>query len=370
MQFEYFEKESIIYDRMQLPRVVFLKPESMTDSTYGVSKEDLENFSNQEHVMFIEHLQKSLETYEKAIREFYADEFMSDFDFFNLLIKAFPFFGYDTLESYLEALKAMDNDHFKKRLLQSLVSADKEASSIDEEAIVNETEMLLSSRGEEIAYIRNLSTEERYRFNLLVMLEDPKSHLECFTQLMGTLKPIYDKAYESRFDDIKSCEKLLAGMLEKKGEKGFDELTQGFVSKDLLNAEMNRYLVSIVFPYSFMLVSDSKGAFIVSGIHMKEGFEFLLNKYETHVESQTKLFKNFADKTRYEVLRKIASGITSTKQIAQDLGVSSATISYHINAFVTTNILKPSSDKKRRYVVNFEKLEEAYNALINDLKGE
>jgi len=369
MQFKYFDKESIIYDRMQLPRVVFLKPESMTDSTYGVSKEDLENFSNREHVAFVEWLQKSLQFYEKAIREFYADEFMSDFDFFNLLIKAFPFFGYDSLESYLEALKAMNDDHFKKRLLQSLVSADKEETNIDEDTIVNETEMLLSSRSEEIAYIRNLSTEERYRFNLLVMLEDPKKHLAGFIQLMDTLKPIYDEAYESRIDDIKQCESELSSTLENKGEKGFDELTQGFVSKDLLNPDMNRYLVSIVFPYSFMIVSDAKDAFIVSGIHMKDGFDFLLNKYETHVESQTKLFKNFADKTRYEVLRKIASGITSTKQIAKDLGVSSATISYHINAFVTTNILRPAGDKKRRYEVNFDKLEEAYQALINDLKG-
>lgn len=163
---------------------------------------------------------------------------------------------------------------------------------------------------------------------------------------------------------------MLERTLMEKGESGFDELTQGFVNKGLLETGMNRYLISLVFPYSFMIISDKQGAFIVSGIHMDEGFDNLMNKHASHVEQQTKLFKNFADKTRYEVLRKIASGITSTKQIAEDIGVSSATISYHINAFVTTNILKPSPDTHKKYDINFEKLNEAYQALLKDLGGQ
>ncbi|MGM0436391.1 MAG: ArsR/SmtB family transcription factor [Bacillota bacterium] len=369
MQFEYYKKESIIYDRMQLPRIVFLKLDGDEESTYGVSKKDLRDFSNRDHVAFIESMQSRLSYYEKSIRQFYADEFMSDYDFFQLLTKAFPFFGYDSLEAYLADLETVEDALFKKRLVQSLLAADKEILYIEDDTMHKEAEAIVSSRGEEITFIRNLATEERYRFNLLMMLEDPKAHLKGFKALMETLKPLYDEAYAEHASLIKACETTLKNTLEKQGEKGFDNLTQGFVSKEFLDSEKNRYLISIVFSYSFMIVSGKGGSFIVSGIHMDEGFENLVNKHETHVESQTKLFKNFADKTRYEVLRKIASGTTSTKQIAEDLGVSSATISYHINAFVTTNILKPSPKKRKKYDINFTRLEEAYQALVDDLSG-
>ena len=85
---------------------------------------------------------------------------------------------------------------------------------------------------------------------------------------------------------------------------------------------------------------------------------------------RVKVFKALGDKTRYDTIRLIASGVSSIKDIANKLDVSSATISYHINEFLTSSIisLNRKKDKKSIYDVDYQKLEDVLTELRNDLK--
>lgn len=63
--------------------------------------------------------------------------------------------------------------------------------------------------------------------------------------------------------------------------------------------------------------------------------------------------KNLGDKTRYSVLKCVASGMDSTKKIAETLGVSSATISYHLNNLLSSRLISYESiEGKVRAQVN------------------
>lgn len=80
------------------------------------------------------------------------------------------------------------------------------------------------------------------------------------------------------------------------------------------------------------------------------------------------MFKTLGDETRYDVLRLIASGVTQTKSIASALNVSSATVTYHVNAFLTAGIIQTPKSKKARYVVNYERLNAYWDKFLEDLK--
>jgi DNA-binding transcriptional ArsR family regulator len=90
---------------------------------------------------------------------------------------------------------------------------------------------------------------------------------------------------------------------------------------------------------------------------------------ENKINERVQIFKNLGDKTRYEVLKLISSGETSTKSIAEALGVSSATISYHINNFLTSKVVKMDKiDNKYVYVVDYELLNRIIEEFKEDLK--
>ena len=74
------------------------------------------------------------------------------------------------------------------------------------------------------------------------------------------------------------------------------------------------------------------------------------------------------DKTRYEVLKLIASGESSTKVLAEKLGVTSAAISYHLKQLTNDRLIRfDANSPKQRYRINETRMLEALAGLREDL---
>lgn len=102
---------------------------------------------------------------------------------------------------------------------------------------------------------------------------------------------------------------------------------------------------------------------------MEEAFKKMKQINENKTKEIVQIFKNLGDRTRYEVLKLIAQGETSTKDIANALGVSSATISYHINNFLTSKVIKlDKGNSGFKYVIDYELLKNIIKGFKEDLK--
>ena len=102
---------------------------------------------------------------------------------------------------------------------------------------------------------------------------------------------------------------------------------------------------------------------------MEEAFKKMKEINDNKINERVQVFKNLGDRTRYEVLKLIASGETSTKEIANRLGVTSATVSYHINNFLTSKVIKlDKSNTRFGYVVDYDLLNEIIEGLKEDLQ--
>jgi len=366
MKFKIYDKESKIYDLLQFPRILYAV------NNIGKFNDDpestMEEMNNEAYVNITKRISEKLEPYKEEIDAFYANEFFSSYDYFMLLTDQYSFFGYDTIDSYLDYLMTIPNEKMKLDFIYALISADLDEKE-PEEVICEKAKNMVASQGELTRFVKELPTDSSYKWNILMMLEDPNKTLKRFYTLIKQLEPIFENYYQESIEQIAACKQTLNEIFKDETLDRFLDVTQNMVSKEIFYEE-NKFLISFTFAYTFLTRETRYGNFFIWGTEMEEGFKRLSKRYEDKIMKTTKVFKLLGDKTRYEVLKLIASGISSTKVIATQLGVTSATISYHINSFVTNNVIKPSTSKKFKYTVNFELLDQLWNDLISDLKQE
>ncbi len=365
MNFKIYEKESKIYDLLQFPRIYHVAYSK--DSYEELSDKDMvEKLNSKSYLSMIKELGRKLAPYKEQIEKFYVNEFLSNYDYFILLTDQFSFFGYETFDEYVNNIMTKTDEELKKAFIQALVNSDNEHSP-KSEAVKQTVEKLYNSPSELMHFVKELQTESNYKWNILEMLENPGKTLKSFYTLLKQLEPIYNSAYEDAVDNIKTCNKKLLEIFSGGNLEKFKSLTKNMISYDKFKND-NKLLISFLFAYTYDDRVVDYDNFFVWGIKMDEGFENLNKLYEDRIERTTKVFKILGDKTRYEALKLIAGGVTSTKEIAKKLGVTSATISYHINSFITNKVITTSESQGQKYDVNFEVLNDLWNNFLNDLK--
>lgn len=193
------------------------------------------------------------------------------------------------------------------------------------------------------------------KWQVLTLLQDPKKALTTYEALLKELEPIFDKHYKAFEGQLTADVEAFFNRIEALGDKPLDTLSHGILNDALLPKEGVHFLFSYFNAYSVILMPSLRHPMILWGAKVETTFNRLK---ELHAEQQLErvnLFKTLGDKTRYDVLKCVASGITSTKLIAEALGVTPATISYHLNTLTTTKlILLTQQDNKLLQKVNQE----------------
>jgi DNA-binding transcriptional ArsR family regulator len=346
---------SAMYDVLALPRYAFLK-EGKHASWKQFENKIHEQITNPLYMQMIHRLNEQLTPLFDQIQMFYVDEFLSNYDFFNLLMHAYAFNGHDNLDSYLKMIK--HDEALKSNIFKALMQVD------DHEAKVDYT--LLDDALALMKTIKALPTEMAYKWQLLTFFESPIAYLDQFMNLIKKIQPLYDDLKASTDRKVEAVAQKIEAVLASNNDDAFIAITNNLVSPSLVQSIEHLY-ISIAFPYTFMLNDSASGEALIWGLYMEEGFNMLKEAIEDETSNRVLVFKNLGDKTRYDVLKLIAKGMTSTKKIAETLNVSSATISYHINALVTANMITLSKDKSKKYDINHSGLQAIWEAFIKDL---
>lgn len=84
------------------------------------------------------------------------------------------------------------------------------------------------------------------------------------------------------------------------------------------------------------------------------------------------LFKSLSDETRMKIINALKTGPKYTTELADLIGVSKATISYHMNRLVILDIVKicvESSGKKVHYELDIDELEKYFIGFLDQLRS-
>lgn len=367
MKFKFEENASYLYDLCMFPKLLYVVPEEIYKLNTVLEDEVMNTFLDHDaHIRFVESAQKDLEPYKDPLLGFYSDEPISNYDFPSLLFRSYSFMNYSDYGDYLKTIMEDDELTIKKNLVYALLTVEQDDDSNDEEAKL-EAERLLSNRDDLMNLIRKTTTTENHRWILMLLIENPKDYLEVYANLINQIKPIFDKYLAQHKEKITTFQETIMQPLISNTDTAFEELTYGIVPKDVLD-DNNIVMTSFVNPYRFSIMTFGETRVILWGLDMKAGFKKIAEFEQNSRKNRSKVFKTLSDETRYEVLRHIASGITSTKAIATSLGVSSATVTYHLNAFLTAKVIKVTKTKNAKYVVDYDRLENFWKDFMNDLK--
>ncbi len=353
MQFKYFPSESKLVDLLFFPLSVKLenpeKSKSKSDNYAEYVPEDI--------IKTFTDLESALKPYEPEIDHYYFEEF----SFPSFLIKSFPPFGYINELAYLDALSNAGDEALKSSMITKLYSLTHEDEPASDDLIAT----LQYDLNDQMALIEKLSASDETKWKVMGFLRAPKSSTEKWIALIKKLMPLFDSFYSKRESEARSLGERFEKALNDSNGATLKEITNGFIGTNLL--QNGNFLISLTQPLAIEINESSSIPFLKIGVDIESFLQQLKNAQASELKARVLLFKNLGDQTRYDVVRLIASGVSTAKEIAETLGVSQATISYHISNLVTSNILiLEKTDNKYAYRINFEQLERAYKAMLED----
>jgi len=364
MMFRFYPAESRIYDFLKFPWLVFLR------ERYEKSKEE-DDFKVPFFADYLDHINRvdmRLNPYIKDIELFYMKNFFEDYDFIDLISNVNSIFGYNSEDQYLDMLLKLNEREINRSIAYSIISGNENNHQYSEEIMIR-AETLSSNKSEFISLIKDLPVEASSKWTMFLIIEEPVKYMKMYVDLMLKIQPVFNEFYGLYEEEVNRYGQYLSEFLNKNGSKGFEEITYSTLDSKVLNNDENRILISAIMQFAVSISGIGQHNYIVWGLRLEEAFRRMKEINENKTNERVMIFKNLGDRTRYDVLKLIASGVTSTKEIAEALGVSSATISYHINNLLQSKIIKiDRKDNRYGYVVDHKLLEEIINGLKEDLR--
>ncbi|MFW6319728.1 MAG: ArsR/SmtB family transcription factor [Bacillota bacterium] len=355
MKFNFNKDVSRILDYLSFPSIYFAKNKHEhleEDMMYEVIKTS--------YVDFIEKMKQQLAPYKEEIAAFFPKDLYTNHDYVHILTSAFPVYDYRDEHTYLEDVLATNDTDFKTKMIHALITIE------DDDTESSDTP---GDEPNAMQHINSLNIDSANKWNLLMMIQEPKTYLKRFIALLNRVQSLFYSYYKEKESAVEASGTRLATRFSEDTIETFKTITYDSISYDFASNGACQLYISAVFPYTLRL-STGDDCRIVWGLEMEYAFQKTHEIKEDKLTERVKIFKALGDKTRYSTLRLIASGVTSIKGIANELDVSSATISYHVNEFLTSGIVKLNFEKSKKsgYKIDYDKVDEVIKALLEDLE--
>lgn len=294
-----------------------------------------------------------LKPYNEKLSAFYYDDFEC---VFIALYKRFPIHPDQTLTDYLDALLSIPEHALTVALIKGF-SADPEEEGTE----MQSPESLLSA-------IRGLTLPDNAKWHLYGICLSPHEALRTLNGMFQSLEPEFDRLYMPLEARARAAHERITQQMRTEGPH---KMTAGLLPDTVEQTTQFQMVTSPSFAYHILMfggVGTGETATLMWGDSVLDMFAELEARRIGSRKSRTLMFKALGDLTRYEVLRYIAQGMTSTKKIAAALDVAPATISYHINTLTAANLihLKQEGDKFN-FAVREDALRSEIGALLEDM---
>ena len=344
-----FKQEQMEFVNQLLYPILILKKEREEERPSSALEKQLEVIVEEMRQMSV-----PLEPYKDSILYFYKDDALRMF-----FINVKNVLRYHSFEEYAKILHSMDEEQIKKQLMTTIVKQDEEEASVEDKV----TE-LIGNQFVFLDFLKNLPIDDTVRWNYFTIMSQPKKFVEDFISLHQTLKPIFEKVYaeylpilEKSYQEFETTIQEHPTILAEafSGTKVIEEIDW---ASDEISVIPTLLLSDFYFQDSEILILGAKSLEVIQRV-----IQTRLDKQQERIN----VFKNLGDKTRYQIFCEIAKGTKSVKKIAEQLGITSATVSYHINELVLSNLLVQGWNKKDcTQAIHTELITEVMNGLMKD----
>ena len=344
-----FKQEQMEFVNQLLYPILMLKKEREEERPSSSLEEQLEVIVEEMRQMSV-----PLESYKDNILYFYKDDALRMF-----FVNVKNVLRYHSFDEYTKVLHSMDEGQIKQQLMTTIVKQDEEEASVEDKVVE-----LLGNQFAFLDFLKNLPIDDTVRWNYFTIMSQPKKFVEDFISLHQTLKPIFEKVYaeylpilEKSYQEFETTIQEHPTILAEafSGTKVIEEIDW---ASDEISVIPTLLLSDFYFQDSEILILGAKSLEVIQRV-----IQTRLDKQQERIN----VFKNLGDKTRYQIFCEIAKGTKSVKKIAEQLGITSATVSYHINELVLSNLVVQGWNKKDcTQAIHTELITEVMNGLMED----
>lgn len=260
-----------------------------------------------------------------------------------------------TLDNYLNYIKHQSREDIIYNLLASL----KEKSQLNEDV-----DAMLSNQNLMFNFIKKLEVSSGTKWNIFDFIENTPSYIENFIQFIKDFEPLYLELtikFKDRIDDFYD---YVEQNIESRGFEYLKNITKNFINYDEVE---DICLAPSVSGYGLFHDIKDKQCFMFMGVY----FDKIIYKLSglDDIKNNLLIFKNLSDPTRFQIIKMLEYRGHYGQEISEKLGITTATVSYHLNYLMIANLVSTEkSDHRVYYSLNKEALKNAMKFLKNELR--
>lgn len=231
-----------------------------------------------------------------------------------------------TIDNYVDYLTGLSDEEVKLIVLSNLNS---------EGLKVSYEELLRISRDEAeiLDFLRNRKLPSSIKWEALEFFRDIQNSMKGFITLVKRYIPIYKKILNSNKKLIESFENYVESGINSEGEAFFTKFV-----RDAISLDAEQIIVGTLFFRSRSLICATVGEklYVFFGMDYEETVRLALGDGDVAIS----VFKNLSDKTRFHILNLLKDRELYGQEIAEKVGITLATVSYHMNYLLASNLVR------------------------------
>lgn len=323
-----------------------------------------------------EHEIEAIEDHEKFLMEFREDKsidtekmkfyYNENFIISDVFITNNELWNYSSLGDCFDFISNLNATDIKSRLIKKLLK-DKSNCNGDDEIEVKCKEILQNDE-KILEFIKNLDMDSSVKWDLFCLIQEPEKYRDEYVEYMKDFSSKFYKIYDTKRNTISEFNNYIEDNLNKEGFKFLNNIANNTFKYD----SFDKVYISTTYTYYYSLTYEVKEnvAYICLGLGFEEVFAKLAGKEEDKLQRNLNIYKNLSDRTRFKILKLlIEKEDYCSKDIAQKLGITGATVSYHMDYLFSSNIIQiDRKNRKNVYTINKDVIRDSIDYLIEEFK--
>ncbi len=258
--------------------------------------------------------------------------------------------------------KSKDLDEYFKYLNQQ--SEDDLRISIFEQL---EFEELINYKEESYLNIALEKIEKMYfngdeKWYLLSLIKDPKYYIKKFSNLIKEYSPLYEGIKKKYWKVYKEFVQWIDEKLSEQGIDFIDEYLSFINLKQNDEVHLNYSIFDLISSYNF----GDRSIHIFIGLIFERYVEEEKNKND--IDKHLNIYKVLSDKTRFDIIKILIKNESYGQEIAEQLGITTATVSYHMDFLFGASLVTIQRKSRRLYYsINKEQIRKGISFLEKEL---
>ncbi|CQR55226.1 ArsR/SmtB family transcription factor [Paenibacillus riograndensis] len=234
--------------------------------------------------------------------------------------------------NWLTELEEVSEDRIREALLQVLIQEHSEQHS----SAVEGPQLHVRSLDEIISFLEECPFEEGVKWKLMSLLQQPRKHMSALVSAVTRNLPAFEHACKEVEKPLGKLIPKLVQSIHENGDKRFLKLIEFFTRNSTLHPTLIMPLGQVMYVsqcYCGLYVASLP----ISGNYITDSREYLLMR-----------LKALADNSKLQILSSLKASPKYNLEIAEQLGLSAATVSHHMNVLLASGMV--GIDKKNSKV--------------------